>query len=150
MAATEPRPAGHEPDRVETKGIVGFLVALAIMVAASCALVWGVFRLLAHDARSEDRPLPGNVAQVLKRLPPAPRLEDRPLVLRTMLNAQEHARLSTYGWVDRATGVVHVPIDRAIDLLAERGIPATASAPALPAPVGAAAPVKPLPPGGTR
>ena len=150
MAATEPRPAGHEPDRVGTKGVVGFLVALAVMVAASSALVWGVFRFLAHDALSEDRPLPGNVAQALKRLPPVPRLENRPLVLRTMLNAQEDARLSTYGWVDRATGVVHVPIDRAIDLLAEHGIPATASAPASSATLGAAAPVKPLPPGAIR
>jgi hypothetical protein len=35
-------------------------------------------------------------------------------------------RLSSYGWVDREAGIVRIPIDRAMDLLAERGLPARA------------------------
>ena len=31
--------------------------------------------------------------------------------------------LSSYGWVDREAGVVRIPIDRAMDLVAERGLP---------------------------
>jgi len=61
------------------------------------------------------------------------------------LNAQEDARLSSYGWVDKNTGIVHVPIDRAIDLIAQRGIAETKGSPGgtpppSPTPGGAAAP----------
>jgi hypothetical protein len=37
--------------------------------------------------------------------------------------ADEHARLSTYRWIDRAQGVVAVPIERAIELVLEEGLP---------------------------
>ena len=39
------------------------------------------------------------------------------------LRATEDAILTTYGWVDRKGGIVRIPIDRAIDLLAQRGLP---------------------------
>jgi hypothetical protein len=39
------------------------------------------------------------------------------------LRRTENAALSSYGWVDRKAGVVRIPIDRAIDLVAEKGIP---------------------------
>jgi hypothetical protein len=35
-----------------------------------------------------------------------------------------HEHLSTFGWVDRAAGVVHIPIDRAIDLMLAEQNPA--------------------------
>jgi hypothetical protein len=46
------------------------------------------------------------------------------------LRAAEDAVLRSYSWVDRAGGIVRMPIDRAIDLLAERGLPARANLPA--------------------
>ena len=39
------------------------------------------------------------------------------------LREEEAARLSSYGWVDRPAGVAHIPIDRAMAILAERGLP---------------------------
>ena len=33
------------------------------------------------------------------------------------------ARLNSYGWVDRETGVVRIPLDRAMALIAENGLP---------------------------
>jgi hypothetical protein len=36
--------------------------------------------------------------------------------------AAEAEHLSSYGWIDRPTGVVHVPIERAMELLLERGL----------------------------
>jgi len=38
---------------------------------------------------------------------------------------KERALLNTYGWNDRATGVAHIPIARAMELLARRGWPAS-------------------------
>jgi mono/diheme cytochrome c family protein len=37
--------------------------------------------------------------------------------------AQQLAQLNGYGWVDQEAGVARIPISRAIDLLAERGLP---------------------------
>jgi len=36
--------------------------------------------------------------------------------------ASQQSVLDSYGWVDRDHGVVRIPIDRAIDLLAQRGL----------------------------
>jgi hypothetical protein len=42
------------------------------------------------------------------------------------LRATEDAVLTTYGWVDKSKGIVHIPIDRAMDLLLQRGLPTRA------------------------
>jgi hypothetical protein len=39
------------------------------------------------------------------------------------LRAEEHRELTTYGWIDRKAGIVHIPVDRAIDLTLARGLP---------------------------
>ena len=49
-------------------------------------------------------------------------------------NARENAILGSYGWLDRKAGTVRIPIDRAMDLIAHRGLPATATAPAVASP----------------
>jgi hypothetical protein len=54
---------------------------------------------------------------------PDPKLEEDE---RTQLNgirtAEENA-LYSYGWVDQQAGTVRIPIDRAMDLLVQRGLP---------------------------
>jgi hypothetical protein len=45
------------------------------------------------------------------------------------LRATEDAALTTYGWVDKNKGIVRIPIDRAIDLLLQRGLPTRAPKP---------------------
>ena len=40
------------------------------------------------------------------------------------LKAEQRAVLTSYGWLDKANGVVHIPIDRAMALTLERGLPA--------------------------
>lgn len=42
---------------------------------------------------------------------------------------QEFAQLNDYGWVDQAAGVARIPIDRAIALVAESGLPVGSAAP---------------------
>jgi hypothetical protein len=38
--------------------------------------------------------------------------------------AAQQQRLNTYGWVDEKAGTAHIPIERAMELVAQRGIPA--------------------------
>jgi hypothetical protein len=37
------------------------------------------------------------------------------------LRMRDRQALTTYGWVDQAHGLAHIPVDRAIDILAEKG-----------------------------
>jgi hypothetical protein len=63
---------------------------------------------------------------------PEPRLEDDE---RTELNGfrlREEQQLESYGWVDQNAGVVHIPIDQAMKLIAERGLPTTPQAGTMP------------------
>jgi hypothetical protein len=39
------------------------------------------------------------------------------------MQAEENAALTTYGWVDRDAGIVRMPIERAMEILVERGLP---------------------------
>ena len=52
------------------------------------------------------------------------------------MRAREDAVLTTYGWVDRNTGVARIPIERAMDLLVERGLPVTKPVASVATPAG--------------
>src|SRR3989442_10321148 len=98
-------------------------------------IVLGLYRALtARDARSASYvfPLRQSAGRIL---PPEPRLQGAPGhqispqdELR-QTRAEAEAALSSYGWVDEKTGIARIPIDEAIKLLAERGLPARESAP---------------------
>jgi hypothetical protein len=54
---------------------------------------------------------------------PQPRLESDERLEINDFRMQEEKTLHSYGWVDQSAGVVHIPIDRAMQLLAQRGLP---------------------------
>ena len=54
---------------------------------------------------------------------PQPRLETKETMEIDDFRLQEEKTLNSYGWVDQQAGVVHIPIDRAMQLLAQRGLP---------------------------
>lgn len=55
--------------------------------------------------------------------PPAPVLQTDPEADLLQFRAKEKQRLSSYGWIDRAHGVVHIPIEQAMQDIAKQGIP---------------------------
>ena len=61
--------------------------------------------------------------------PPPNLLVNEPTVLDQFRTAEAHA-LTTYGWVDKTNNVVRLPIDRAKELVLERGLPTRGAAPA--------------------
>ena len=71
---------------------------------------------------------------VRRPLPPPPRLQTYPFTDITALRTEEHKLLEEYAWVDKNAGVVRIPIERAIDVLAARGLPHRATPPAGTAP----------------
>jgi len=57
-----------------------------------------------------------------------PVLQIHPIADLDAYRAQEAELLHSYGWVDKDAGVARIPIDRAIDLISEQGLPARESA----------------------
>jgi hypothetical protein len=76
--------------------------------------------------RSEIIPTPLPLIQ-LRPTPLPPRLQPNPLDQRmaeedmATLRSREEELLNSYGWVDREAGIVRIPIDQAIEILAEDG-----------------------------
>jgi hypothetical protein len=56
-------------------------------------------------------------------VPSIPRLQTDPIADYERLRSAQQARLHSYGWVDPERKIRHIPIDRAIDLLLEKGLP---------------------------
>jgi hypothetical protein len=62
--------------------------------------------------------------QQLAKAFPTPRLQDDDGNLDTAdLHAREDLLLDNYSWVDRSKGTIRIPIDRAMELIAQRGLP---------------------------
>jgi hypothetical protein len=116
--------AGHEHRDVVYRPVVVALAGLVVLLVAAVLLMRLLLvYLAAYEARTSPPANP--LAKSFGReQPPAPRLQADPLRDLLALRAEEDAVLGSYGWVDRDTGVVHIPIGRAIELLAQRGLPA--------------------------
>lgn len=54
---------------------------------------------------------------------PAPALQQNPRADMDQLRRRWRQRLHSFGWVDRRAGIVHIPIDLAMDRIAEEGLP---------------------------
>ena len=72
--------------------------------------------------------------------PPAPALEAESGQTFGPYRALAQQRLNSYGWVDRSAGVVRMPIDRALELTAQRGLPSRPAPSATPQDSGASSP----------
>jgi hypothetical protein len=144
VATTERRDEAAARSRdVNVRWVFLFIFWLAAAAVVIQLAMWGLFRVLSKEERARDRRLPPMVEVNLRRTPPEPRLEPRPLVPRLQLRQEENAVLETYGWVDRNRGVVRVPIRRAMEILVERGLPPSKPMPAT-APLPAPGAVPPL------
>jgi len=75
----------------------------------------------------------GRVMQSVDGLLPKsqPRLEISPSGDLHALQAYEDDQLKNYHWVDQASGKVSLPIERALEITAQRGIPAQTASPEL-------------------
>jgi hypothetical protein len=113
-----PNGAGHEQSEVSVRLIVVSLAFLAVATAIVFVLVIGIFRYF-YDTYSTEETM--KLTQPV--IPPEPRIEVAPFEQLQRLRVQEDHILTTYAWVNKDNGVVRVPIDRAIELLANKGLP---------------------------
>src|SRR5262245_24073985 len=114
----------YEPSDVSLRGILTFGVGLVVLGIIVHVGVGGLLALFARQEKAVNPPLPA-VAQERPRLPadlrgiPAPRLEESEERELRELREEEVARLHSYGWVDRKAGTVRIPIEVALEMLAD-------------------------------
>ncbi len=114
----------HRDVNVWAVGKVG--IALILTTIASLLLMFGVFRYLEVRENAAQIPPASTTTLNPNRLPPEPNLlfNEHEAVNREDIRAEEDKLLNGYSWADRAHGVVRIPIDRAMDLIVQRGLPA--------------------------
>ena len=143
---------GYEKSDVGVTGIIVFLASMAIFVVVTAVVCYGVGGMINAHMNKEDGPnskwtktvnirqlgdLPSNpamqdkVAQLMQSFP-APRVQvdngDEDIAT---LHAKEDLLLDHYTWIDEQKGTVRIPIERAMELIAQQGLP-VAPAPKVP------------------
>jgi hypothetical protein len=135
---------GFERTDANVMGIAVFLVALAIFAAVTGMLCYGIGKVINAHLDKEDGPTSKwsktvDVRQ-LGNMPSSPELQDKisqltqtfptPRLLTddgdqdvADLYARENLLLDNYSWVDQKSGKVRIPIDRAMELIAQHGLP---------------------------
>ncbi|PYR14091.1 MAG: hypothetical protein DMG00_04755 [Acidobacteria bacterium] len=114
----------HEESDVNIRAIFGFGIGLAVAGIVISFVVWLLFQHFeARESRKVTPEFP-LAAQQGNRLPPEPRLQTNPRADLADLRAQEENVLETYGWIDKNASVVRIPIEEAMKLTVQRGLPA--------------------------
>src|SRR5690349_12537693 len=109
--------AGHERTDMNPKYIAYFAVGLVVVGLAIHAGIWWMLRQFERRQASRGP----RAAIVNAQTPvPEPRLQISPQEDLEKLRRQENETLSTYQWIDRDRGVARIPIDRAMQLFAEK------------------------------
>ncbi len=113
---------GHERKDVD----VPALFTVAFLLLLSCIAIFIVVTLMMRYFKVHEPAVTAgraNIPLTRAREFPQPRLLVTPGASLAELRAAEEADLNSYGWVDRKAGIARIPIDRAMQLLLERGLP---------------------------
>lgn len=143
--------AGYEQSDVKVTGIVVFLTSLAIFVAVCGVVTYGIGKLINAELNREDGPntkwttdadaqirklgnfptnpeLQNKIAEMTQKFPtPRVQTDDGNLDVAD-LHAREDLLLDNYSWVDRSQGKVRIPIERAMQIIAQKGLPVAPAA----------------------
>ena len=125
-----------EKTDVRTSPILKFLISLGVLVILSYVLVYGIYRgLKSYWADSYAPPLPSRL-EAGPTMPPEPRMQGMPghLVdpqqdLRNKITADMDAN-KRLAWIDQKAGIAQIPVQDAMQLIVEKGLPAVTPPPA--------------------
>ena len=128
---------GFEQEDLSSRSALYFLAGLVLVCVVVYLIVFGMYRFLDSYATAHQPPMSPMVmpeADTRAVTPesaatfPQPRLEENERTqLRSFIEDQDR-KLATYDWVDKDRGTVRIPIDRAMELIEQRGLPVHAEA----------------------
>jgi hypothetical protein len=132
----------YEREDLSPRAIFAFLIGLALVGVLIHFALKGMYGYLDAYQKEHQPPLNPLVSQTenesrkvsnadIARFP-QPRLETNERLEINAFRLQEDKTLNSYGWIDQKAGIVRIPIDRAMELLAQRGLPTRPQAGAVP------------------
>ena len=114
----------HEESDVNVSAISGFGAALfAVGAIVLLFLGWLVGMYERQYQRSQTQVYPMAAGQE-NRLPPEPRLQEHPQEDLSDLRRKQESQLNAYGWVDKGSGIARIPIEEAMRIVLQKGLPA--------------------------
>jgi len=125
---------GYERQDIGVAGVLYFLLGLAVAGLLAYFLVDGLYHFLDKRSEAEQAPVnplvtnaPADTRRIPKDYPqgvfPNPKLEEDERGQLNGIRLKEEQTLSTYDYIDKSAGTIRIPIDRAMDLIAQRGLP---------------------------
>ncbi len=118
---------GHQSADPHVRAVVIMASSVAALIVVGLVCTGLLFKHFANEQpvgyRETVPGRPDYMRSKLDRIFPEPRLQVSPEKDLTELEAHQSSRLHSYGWVDRKAGLVHIPIERAMDLLLQKGLP---------------------------
>jgi hypothetical protein len=119
----------HEPGDVNALALTKFGLSMAALIVIFLFGLWGVFEYLKNRATEMALPMSPSAMVNAQKQPPEPRLQRHPAQDMRDLRGDEEKILHQYAWIDPDKGIVRIPVERAMDLTAQRGLPATPAQP---------------------
>jgi hypothetical protein len=128
----------YDHSDLKPRGIFIFLVGLALTVALVHVVIYGFVRAYERfqpkgmertAAIVEPQAQLGPMGDPVKRFP-APVIQPNPVADMNKFRESEEMELNSAGWIDQKAGIAHIPIERAIELVAARGLPVRPQPPA--------------------
>lgn len=113
----------HEESDVNVGAILRFGVGLLVVAVMVHVFLWwllGAYGRQNERAQTQVYPM---AAGQQDRLPPSPRFQQNPQQELQELRARQKALLDGYGWVNKEAGVARIPIEDAMKMVVERGLP---------------------------
>ena len=112
--------SGYERREVNVKLILFSTAVMVTIVLTVCFFTVALFDFLNKHSGPVDQT---TTLQRPKETPPEPRGLEHPWEQLPVLRSTEDRVLNSYAWLDQKTDQVRIPVDRALDLIAERGLP---------------------------
>jgi len=114
----------HEPGDVNALALTKFGLSMAALIVVFMFGLWGMFEYLKNREAELGLPLSPAALVNAQKQPPEPRLQPHPARDMQDMRAAEDRILQQYAWIDPDKGIVRIPVDLAMDLFAQRGLPA--------------------------
>ena len=137
---------GYEVTDMHARIIVTSFVALMILMFGACVVIVMVIRGFNQSRQPLDTTPASSLATAGVQVPAEPHLQGDPVADRIKIDEQNQHQVASYGVLSAEPGMerVHIPVDRAMALVAEgkvpyRQIPQVAAE----APAASAAPAQP-------
>lgn len=155
MAATDPKHdkdhghghghgnSGYEVSDANIKAVLGVAVGVLIFSIACAVIVQGMFWWFEKGTGQKEQPKTERVKEPsAKTYDNEPPLQESPEADMIQFRKEENAKLENYGWVDKGKGVVHIPVEEAMKLTLQRGLPTSKTVPVFNAPNGTGHPAE--------